>query len=298
MGIGIMDYIDKLIVKKYSKIKTVNCGDNNQIECSCNEGECCNCSGDNSEYDSSEEYWDFDMPQNKEKLKEKFWELQDKYQEMKLANEVTEDIQKIRKDMQELVNPNRMYERLGVDILSLRVGMGLLQMADPDKRGPLLPELAAVRMAITDEFGFIIPNVRVMDVTNLGEFEYAIFVRGNMVFKGVVSEEEVNANNTDTIIYNLRETILKYAHQIMSKTDVLKLMELVRSQDPTLINDLVPIFLSPMDLKNIFTNLIQEKISIKDIIYVFEILNDHARYTQNTDELTEIVKKELLFYKK
>ena len=298
MGIGIMDYIDKLIVKKYSKIKTVNCSDNNQIECGCNEGECCNCSGDNSGYDSSEEYWDFEMPQNKEKLKEKFWELQDKYQEMKLANEVTEDIQKIRKDMQELVNPNRMYERLGVDILSLRVGMGLLQMADPDKRGPLLPELAAVRMAITDEFGFIIPNVRVMDVTNLGEFEYAIFVRGNMVFKGVVSEEEVNANNTDTIIYNLRETILKYAHQIMSKTDVLKLMELVRSQDPTLINDLVPIFLSPMDLKNIFTNLIQEKISIKDIIYVFEILNDHARYTQNTDELTEIVKKELLFYKK
>ena len=83
----------------------------------------------------------------------------------------------------------------------------------------------------------------------------------------------------------------------MSKTDALKLMELVRSQDPTLVNDLIPTYLTPIDLKYICANLIQENIGIKDIISIFEHLNNYARYTQDLEELTEILKKELQFYK-
>ena len=297
MGIGIKDYIDRLLVKKYANKKTVNCCDNYQAEmmCNCND-ECCDCSENSTDNNSGEGYWDFDMPSNQKKLKEKFWELTEKLQKITLTNPESDEVNKIKKELQELNNPNRMYERLGVDILSLHVGLGLLKLADPDKKGSLLPEISALRMALTDEYGFIIPNVRVLDSKALDEYDYVIYIRNNEVFRGTVSEDDLNTGNTDTII-NLKETILKYAHQIMTKTDALKLMELVRSQDPTLINDLIPIFLSPMDLKNILTNLIQEKISIKDIVYIFEILNDHARYTQNNDELTEIVKRELTFYK-
>jgi len=43
--------------------------------------------------------------------------------------------------MQDLVNPNKMYERLGVDILSLQVGNGLLAIADPEQEGQLLAKL-------------------------------------------------------------------------------------------------------------------------------------------------------------
>ena len=81
----------------------------------------------------------------------------------------------------------------------------------------------------------------------------------------------------------------------MSKTTVLKLMELVITQDPTLVNDLIPVFLSAIDLKIILANLIYERISIKDIILVFEILNDYARYTQDRELLSKILIKELSF---
>lgn len=54
-------------------------------------------------------------------------------------------LENVRQNMQDLVNPNRMYERLGVDILSLQVGSNLLVIADPDQEGQLLAKIAALR---------------------------------------------------------------------------------------------------------------------------------------------------------
>ena len=67
----------------------------------------------------------------------------------------------VKQNMQDLVNPNRMYERLGVDVLALQVGTGLLSIADPEQDGQLLAKIAALRQRVTDELGFIIPNIRI-----------------------------------------------------------------------------------------------------------------------------------------
>ena len=56
-------------------------------------------------------------------------------------------LENVRQNMQDLVNPNKMYERLGVDVLSLQVGAGLLVIADPDQEGQLLAKIAALRQS-------------------------------------------------------------------------------------------------------------------------------------------------------
>ena len=99
------------------------------------------------------------------------------------------------------------------------------------------------------------------------------------------------------IINAIQNMSIKYANQVFTKTDTLKLIELVKTQDPTLVNDIIPTFISVVDLKRILANLITERVCIKDIILVFEILNDYARYTQDVNELTAILKKELDFVK-
>lgn len=241
-------------------------------------------------------------------------------------------LESVRQNMQDLVNPNRMYERLGVDVLSLQVGEGLLVIADPDQQGQLLAKIAALRQRTTDELGYIIPNIRIMDSSALEAEEYLISVRGNTVATGFVypgkfmviadqwdavrktvpedaivgvdptyqtqaywiSEEDARQTKavtavdaTDVIITHLQECVRKHVDDIMTKTDVLKLMELVRSQDPTLVNDLVPAIISTSDLRKIFVNLIREKVSIKDIIFIFERLCDYARFSKEPDILSE-----------
>ncbi len=238
----------------------------------------------------------------------------------------------VKQNMQDLVNPNKMYERLGVDVLSLQVGSGLLVIADPDQDGQLLAKIAALRQRVTDELGYIIPNIRIMDSSAIEPNEYLISIRGNNVSSGfvypgkhmVIAEQWealgkkippdsitaldptyqtqaywINPNDVgpndkitavdsvDVIVTHLQDCVRKYVDEVMTKTDVLKLMELVKSQDPTLVNDLVPTIISTSDLRKIFVNLIREKVSIKDIIFIFERLCDYARFSKEPDILSE-----------
>lgn len=252
---------------------------------------------------------------------------------------LTQDVQQqlgqldqVKQNMSELINPNRMYERLGVDILSIQVGNDLLQIADPEQDGQLLGKIAGLRSRLTDELGFIIPNIRIMDSLSLGNNEYLISIRNNPVATGEVYPDRVMIlanlfetsglippqdairaqdptygadaywlrpeqcpqelqNNaidaTDAIIAHLQEICVKYVDEVMTKMDVLKLMELVKQQDPSLVQELVPAILTPNDLRKIFVNLTREKVSIKDVLFIFERLSDYARYSKEPDVLSE-----------
>ncbi len=248
------------------------------------------------------------------------------------------ELESVKQNMQDLVNPNKMYERLGVDILSLQVGNELLVIADPEQEGQLLAKIAALRQRMTDELGYIIPSIRIMDSTALGDHEYLISIRNNDVATGLVYPGKVMVmteqwdsmgkpapadviTGTDptyqqpvywvkpedagedskitvvdpanAIVSHLQECVRKYVDEIMTKTDVIKLMELVKTQDPTLVNDLVPAIISTSDLRKIFVNLIREKVSIKDIIFIFERLCDFARFSREPDILSERLRASL-----
>ena len=253
-----------------------------------------------------------------------------------LTNDVQQQLGQLdqaKDNMAELINPNRMYEKLGVDPLSLQVGNDLLIIADPDQNGQLLGKIAGLRSQMTDELGFILPNIRIMDSANLGPNEYLISIRGNPVAaanvypdrymipanyfqaqnlrppNNVITDMEPTygleeaywltspdipeilqrsaVDATDALIGHLREVVIKHVDEVMTKMDVLKLMELVRQQDQSLIQELVPAIMTPNDLRKIFVNLIREKVSIKDIMFVFERLSDYARFSKEPDILSE-----------
>jgi flagellar biosynthesis protein FlhA len=252
-----------------------------------------------------------------------------------LANDVQQQLGQLdqaKQSMAELINPNRMYEKLGVDVLSLQVGNDLLRIADPEQDGQLLGKIAGLRARLTDELGFILPNIRIMDSMSIGPQEYLISIRNNPVasgrvypdyymvlgnlFEGISTPPPGDAikdidptygldaywckpatipqplqpravEATDAIIAHLQEVVVKYVDEVMTKMDVLKLMELVRQQDQSLIQELVPAILAPNDLRKIFVNLIRERVSIKDVLFVFERLSDYARFSKEPDVLSE-----------
>lgn len=253
-----------------------------------------------------------------------------------LANDVQQQLgqlDQVKENMNELINPNRMYEKLGVDPLSLQVGNDLLVIADPDQNGQLLGKIAGLRSRLTDELGFILPNIRIMDSLSLGPNEYLISIRNNPVATGnvypdryMIPASQFQATQlkppqtaitdmepvyqleeaywmtsqdipeplqqsaveaTDTLIEHLKEVVIKHVDDVMTKMDVLKLMEMVRQHDQSLIQELIPNILTPNDLRKIFVNLVREKVSIKDIIFVFERLTDYARFSKEPDVLSE-----------
>lgn len=189
------------------------------------------------------------------------------------------------------VNPNRLYQRLGVDVLGFQMGSALLDLCDPDKENVLLPEVALLRKNLTDELGYIIPNIKVKYCETYEPYECGIFIRGVRRKTFYINPDDKAIGKT--MISHIRKACIKYANDIITKMDVLKLMELVRVENPTLTNDLIPELISAVDFRHIMVNLIKEEVSIKDIVLIFERLCDFARFSKEPEILTARLRAEM-----
>ena len=101
-------------------------------------------------------------------------------------NEQLDRLAKVKSEMEDLKNPDKMYEKLGVDIIEVQVGTALLPIADPDMDGQLYYKFTVLRGTLTDELGYIIPSIRIRDNDNLDEYEYRINIRGSEAGSGFV----------------------------------------------------------------------------------------------------------------
>ncbi len=234
---------------------------------------------------------------NHDKIFAEFQSLQKKYQDLNKHPKINKKkLEAILREIKYSFNPNKMYERLGVDPLSIHVAENLLPVADPFCLGStLVPKIHILRKQLTDEYGYILQNVRILDSVRIDDYGFEIYVRGKKVCDGKITELDLEQNDVTEIIMKLYGVCFDYVHYIMTKIDVLKLIEVIKTQDPTLVDDIMPQYITACDLKRICANLIQRKIGIKDIVFIFELLNENVRHTQNIDELTDILAKELSF---
>ena len=69
---------------------------------------------------------------------------------------------------------------------------------------------------------------------------------------------------------------VKYVSEILDYSDINRYVTLVEKRNPFVINNIIPDFITIAELKYILINLIRERISIKDIDYIFEKINDFS----------------------
>lgn len=81
---------------------------------------------------------------------------------------------------------------------------------------------------------------------------------------------------------------VKYVEDLLDYSDLDKYINVVEQANPFLFENLVPDFISPSDLKFILSGLIKERVSIKNIVYIFEKLNDYADDCPKSDLLKKL----------
>ena len=86
--------------------------------------------------------------------------------------------------------------------------------------------------------------------------------------KGITSSEYISKA--------LEYVAIKYVDDLLDYDDIDKYLEVVEKENDFLIENIVPDLLTYSDLKYIMTSLIKEKVSIKNITYIFEKINDFA----------------------
>lgn len=92
---------------------------------------------------------------------------------------------------------------------------------------------------------------------------------------------------------HLTEIIKRHAHELIGRQETKMLVENVKESYPALIDELIPSILSIGDVQKVLAKLLKEKVSIRDLVTIFETLADHGHYTKDTDILTEYVRQAL-----
>lgn len=244
-------------------------------------------------------------------------------------------LEETKRNLKELTNPDKQFDRLGVDILSLGVGRNLIQITDPDQEGELPARIIALRQTLTDTLGYIIPNVRIMDSYDLEPNEFRLYIRQEVITSGyvypyklMVLEKDLKANNIaisdnyiagthyitqepcywieeyeietkkiktykpeEVIINTLKEIVIKEVDTILSSYDIEKYLNKAKeTEQARVLIDALLKEIQTNDIRKVFANLIREKISVKDILFILDRLNDYARKEKNPNILSEMIR--------
>lgn len=113
-----------------------------------------------------------------------------------------------------------------------------------------------------------------------------------------VYREEVEMNggtvvDAPTVLAtHLTEVIKSNAWEILSRQDVKTLLDHAREQAPAAVDDAME-HLNLGQLQKILSNLLRERVSVRDMVTILETLADYSATTKDIDRLTEYVRQSL-----
>jgi flagellar biosynthesis protein FlhA len=92
---------------------------------------------------------------------------------------------------------------------------------------------------------------------------------------------------------HLTEVLRRHAHELLTRQDTKALLDHVAETSPAAVQEVTPNPLSIGEVQRVLANLLQEKVSIRDLVTILESLADGARQTKDIDALTEMVRQAL-----
>ena len=92
---------------------------------------------------------------------------------------------------------------------------------------------------------------------------------------------------------HLSQVVQDYAYELLGYDEVQQLLDKIKQSSPKLVEDLVPDKLSLSTLVQVLQNLLIEKVSIRDMRTILEVLTEKAASTQDAYALTQFVREGL-----
>lgn len=92
---------------------------------------------------------------------------------------------------------------------------------------------------------------------------------------------------------HLTEIIRRYSHELVGRQEVRLLLDGLKEEYSAVVEELTPNLLTLGEIQKVLQNLLQEGISIRNLVTILESLADYAPLTKDTDILTEYVREAL-----
>lgn len=233
------------------------------------------------------------------------------------------------KDQQTIKRKEEVTKGILKDSILLEVGVKLIEMLSAEKTNQY-KQIHNIRKNLADKCGILVPTIRMMDNTELGDFEYRISIYGLMVEKGTAYYPHSIYFNCDTkkegdivvkdsiygmegiwrlegdskqgvstfkfICAHLQACILENYDKIINRQIVQELIDLVNEKYPAVIKGIVPEIVNLSFIQQVIIYLLKEHIAINPIVKIIELLEDNLKITKDAKQLAELAAAELKEY--
>ncbi|OLP66426.1 Flagellar biosynthesis protein FlhA [Bacillus pumilus] len=92
---------------------------------------------------------------------------------------------------------------------------------------------------------------------------------------------------------HITEKIRQNTHELLGRQETKQLVDHLKESYPVLVDEVTPSPLAVGDIQKVLAKLLKEKVSIRNLVTIFETLADYGKLTTDTDLLTEYVRQAL-----
>ena len=89
---------------------------------------------------------------------------------------------------------------------------------------------------------------------------------------------------------HLTEVIKQHAAEILGRQETQNLIDNISKTHQSLVDEVIPELMGVGEIQKVLANLLKERISIRDMATILEVLADYGRATKDTEILTEYVR--------
>ena len=222
-----------------------------------------------------------------------------------------QELAELKKALAKATSPNAMYSRLKEEKLSIHLSEEILGYIDSNQEiqeeelvaetdENLNPYEFSIKIRGLDVFNAnVYPNFLVYFTDDLHlekKFKDSIYDTDKITGKSIVWIEKNKTKDfwqegmtgSEYIARALEFCAVKYVDDLLDYEDLDKYINIVIDHNNFLVENIIPDFISLADLRFILTSLIRERISIKNITYIFEKLNDFVQDSTKSDLIKKI----------
>ncbi|MEG2498016.1 flagellar biosynthesis protein FlhA [Brevundimonas sp.] len=214
---------------------------------------------------------------------------------------------------------------LTIDDVKIELGYSLLALINDLEGRRLTDQIRALRRSLAQEYGFVMPSVRILDNMRLPNQGYSIRVKEMDAGSGEVRlgmlmamdhtrepafglpatwiDESLREEATfrgytivdpsTVLTTHLTEILKENMAELLSYTEVQKLMKELPSEAQKLVDELIPSVVTVTTLQRVLQTLLRERVSIRDLAAVLEGLAEAAPHTSSVTTLVEHVRTRL-----
>jgi type III secretion system FlhB-like substrate exporter/SpoVK/Ycf46/Vps4 family AAA+-type ATPase len=181
------------------------------------------------------------------------------------------------------------------DPITLEIGECLVPLTDTEKGAPLTDQVYQIREEIAQDFGLVIPLVKITGNKQLGPTEYCIAINGIVMDRGKLNgNSPFGINAGDRIVTDYPSVIRSHVTELIKKhmlsflnRQVIKNMLEAAEKDNSAVVIEVEEKLCLATIQRVFKNLLREQVSIRNVPAILEALADFGATTKDEQFLTE-----------